>query len=164
MVSRLPVGPGDMVLELCTGTTVVEMQTAMSHHCRVVGVDLSLKMLNRAQHNLSSNGSASQIHLVMGRVENLAFAAVCFDAVCFTFYFVTSTTQNQYCGKSFESYSQADDWCPWNLVCHRIRLRGYFCKCAPGYCFPWPGYWYHGVGGRWADFGPQHLRSRPVLH
>ena len=61
------------------------MQTARTHHCRVVGVDLSPKMLGRAQHNLSSSGLASQVALVLGRAENLAFADDCFDAVCVTF-------------------------------------------------------------------------------
>ena len=85
LVSRLPAGPGATVLDLCTGTAGVAMQTARTHHCRVVGVDLSPKMLSRAQHNLSSNGLASQVALVMGRAENLAFADDCFDAVCVTF-------------------------------------------------------------------------------
>ncbi len=85
MVSRLPAGPDATVLDLCTGTAGVAMQTARTHHCRVVGVDLSPKMLSRAEYNLSSNGLADQVTLVMGRAENLAFADNCFDAVCVTF-------------------------------------------------------------------------------
>ena len=85
LVSRLPAGPDATVLDLCTGTAGVAMQTARTHHCRVVGVDLSPKMLSRAEYNLSSNGLADQVTLVMGRAENLAFADNCFDAVCVTF-------------------------------------------------------------------------------
>lgn len=85
LVSRLRARPDAMVLDLCTGTAGVAMQTARTHRCRVVGVDLSPKMLSRAQHNLSRNGLASQVNLVMGRAENLAFADNCFDAVCVTF-------------------------------------------------------------------------------
>ncbi len=85
LVSRLPAGPNATVLDLCTGTAGVAMQTARTHHCQVVGVDLSPKMLSRAQHNLSSSGLASQVTLVMGRAENLAFADDCFEAVCVTF-------------------------------------------------------------------------------
>ncbi len=85
LVSRLQAKPDATVLDLCTGTAGVAMQTARTHHCRVVGVDLSPKMLSRAEHNLSSNGLASQVALVMGRAENLAFADDCFDAVCVTF-------------------------------------------------------------------------------
>ena len=85
LVSRLPGGPDATVLDLCTGTAGVAMQTARTHNCRVVGVDLSPKMLNRAQRNLSRNGLAGQVPLVMGRAEDLAFAGDCFDAVCVTF-------------------------------------------------------------------------------
>ncbi len=53
LVSRLHAGPDATVLDLCTGTAGVAMQTARTHNCRVVGVDLSPKMLSRAQHNLS---------------------------------------------------------------------------------------------------------------
>lgn len=85
LVSRLRAGPDATVLDLCTGTAGVAMQTARTHHCRVVGVDLSPKMLSRARHNLSSKGLDRQVPLVMGRAENLAFANDCFDAVCVTF-------------------------------------------------------------------------------
>ena len=85
LVSRLQAGPDATVLDLCTGTAGVAMQTARTHHCRVIGVDLSPKMLSRAQHNLSRFGLTSQVALVLGRAENLAFAGDCFDAVCVTF-------------------------------------------------------------------------------
>ena len=85
LVSRLQAGPDATVLDLCTGTAGVAMQTARTHHCRVVGVDLSPKMLSRARHNLANNGLAGQVPLVMGRAEDLAFADDCFDAVCVTF-------------------------------------------------------------------------------
>lgn len=85
LVSRLQAGPDATVLDLCTGTAGVAMQTARTHRCRVVGVDLSPKMLSRAQRNLASNGLAGQVPLVMGRAEDLAFADDCFDAVCVTF-------------------------------------------------------------------------------
>ena len=85
VVSRLEVGPDATVLDLCTGTAGVAMESARTHHCRVVGVDLSPKMLGQAQRNLSSNGLAGQVPLVMGRAENLAFATDCFDAVSVTF-------------------------------------------------------------------------------
>ncbi len=85
LVSRLQAGPDAMVLDLCTGTAGVAMQTARTNQCRVVGVDLSPKMLSRAQQNLSRNGLTSQVPLVMGRAENLSFADGCFDAAYVTF-------------------------------------------------------------------------------
>ena len=85
VVSRLQAGPDATVLDLCTGTAGVAIQAARTHHCRVVGVDLSSKMLRRAQKNLSSNGLAGQVPLVLGRAEDLAFANDSFEAVCFTY-------------------------------------------------------------------------------
>ena len=85
LVSRLQAGPDATVLDLCTGTAGVAMQTARTHHCRVVGVDLSPKMLSRAHRNLSSSGLAARVPLVMGRAEDLAFADDSFDAVSVTF-------------------------------------------------------------------------------
>ncbi len=85
LVSRLQAGPDATVLDLCTGTAGVAMQAARTHHYRVVGVDLSSKMLTRAKHNVISNGLANQIPLVMGRAESLPFDDQCFDAVCVTF-------------------------------------------------------------------------------
>ncbi len=85
LVSRLQVGPDSTVLDVCTGPAGVAMLMAQSHRCRVVGVDLSPKMLRRAQHNISSKGLADQVPLVMGRAEDLAFASDSFDAVSVTF-------------------------------------------------------------------------------
>jgi demethylmenaquinone methyltransferase/2-methoxy-6-polyprenyl-1,4-benzoquinol methylase len=85
VVSHLQAGPDATVLDVCTGTAGVAMETARTHRCRVVGVDLSPKMLNRARHNLSNNGLTGQVPLVMGRAENLAFSNDCFDAVSVTF-------------------------------------------------------------------------------
>ena len=85
LVSRLQAGPDATILDLCTGTAGVAIQTARTRHCRVVGVDLSPKMLSRAQHNVTNNGLAGQVPLVMARAENLSFANDSFDAVCVTY-------------------------------------------------------------------------------
>ena len=85
LVSRLQAGPDSTVLDLCTGPAGVAMLMAQKHSCRVVGVDLSPRMLSRAQHNIAGKGLTGQVHLVMGRAEDLAFADESFDAVCVTF-------------------------------------------------------------------------------
>ena len=85
VVSRLQDRPDSTVLELCTGPDGVAMLMAQKHHCRVVGVDLSPKMLSRAQHNIARKSLTGQVTLVMGRAEDLAFADESFDAVCVTF-------------------------------------------------------------------------------
>ncbi|MCH7737473.1 MAG: class I SAM-dependent methyltransferase [Chloroflexi bacterium] len=85
LVANLQAGPDSTVLDLCTGPAGVAMLMARTHHCRVVGVDLSPKMLSRAQHNISKNGLTGQVPLVLGRAEDLAFADESFDAVSVTF-------------------------------------------------------------------------------
>ena len=85
LVARLQARPDAMVLDICTGTAGVAIQAAKTHRCQVVGVDLSPGMLRQAQRNVSRNGLASQVPLVMGRAESLAFRDGCFDAVSVTF-------------------------------------------------------------------------------
>ena len=85
LVSRLRLSPEDSVLDVCTGTGLVASQIAGSQRCRVVGLDLSQRMLDQAHRNLRSAGLASHIDLVRGRAESLPFADHSFDAVVFTF-------------------------------------------------------------------------------
>ena len=87
VVSRMDLGPGDRVLDLCTGTGGVAMAMARTSGSRVVGVDLSRQMLSRARTKSSKDGIQQHIDLLMGRAESLAFAEGCFDAVCFTYLF-----------------------------------------------------------------------------
>jgi demethylmenaquinone methyltransferase/2-methoxy-6-polyprenyl-1,4-benzoquinol methylase len=84
LVSRLSVGPGDTVLDICTGTAGVALRIAMRSHARVVGVDLSERMLRRGQRNVSKAGLRSNVTLLRCRAENLGFGDESFDAVCFT--------------------------------------------------------------------------------
>ena len=84
MVSRLSVGPGDTVLDICTGTAVVALKIAMRTDARVVGVDISERMLRLGQRNVSKAGLRSNVTLLRGRAENLGFGDESFDAVCFT--------------------------------------------------------------------------------
>ncbi len=85
LVSRLNVGPGHTVLDLCTGTAGIALDIGQTFGCRVVGVDLSKEMLNTARRKACKAGVEHDIALLMGRAESLAFNNDCFDAVCFTF-------------------------------------------------------------------------------
>ena len=85
LVSRLEMGPGDTVLDLCTGTAGVAIDTARTFGCRVVGVDLSDAMLRSAREKVRRGRVRDNIDLVRGRAEGLPFPDACFDAVCFTF-------------------------------------------------------------------------------
>ncbi len=85
LVSRLKVGAGDTVLDICTGTAGVAMNIASDSGAQVVGVDLSRGMLQRGQENVAKNGLKGNVALLLGRAEALPFANSCFDAVCFTY-------------------------------------------------------------------------------
>ena len=85
LVSRLPVGPGDRVLDICTGTGGVAMDIARKTGSVVVGVDLSEKMRLAAHRNISKAGMAADVSVVGGRAEALSFQDGCIDGICFTY-------------------------------------------------------------------------------
>ena len=72
------------MLDLCTGTAGVALDLARSTGARVVGVDLSDKMLRQGQRNVNRAGLTGEVHLLTGRAESLGFGVGRFDAVCFT--------------------------------------------------------------------------------
>ena len=85
LVSRLPVGPGDRVLDICTGTGGVAMDIARKTGSVVVGVDLSEKMRLAAHRNFNKAGMAANVSVVGGRAESLSFQDGCIDGICFTY-------------------------------------------------------------------------------
>ena len=87
LVSHLDVGPGDMVMDLCTGTGPVAMELTRRYGSRVVGVDLSVGMLEQCQRTVHRAGRTTKVDLIRGRAEGLPFPRDCFDAVCFTYLF-----------------------------------------------------------------------------
>ena len=85
MLSRLPVGPEDRVLDICTGTGGVALDIARMYGGEVVGVDLSEKMRWAAQRNINKAGMAASVSIVGGRAESLSFKDGCIDGICFTY-------------------------------------------------------------------------------
>ena len=85
LVSRLPPSDGASVLDVCTGTGLVARDIARTKDARVVGLDLSGGMVQRAPRKLEAMPNAPRVSLVRGRAEGLPFAEHTFDAVVFTF-------------------------------------------------------------------------------
>ena len=85
LVSRLELGPQDLVLDVCTGTGLVADRMVSSTGCSVVGLDLSGHMLRQAKLNIEAWGRSDEVSLVRGRAETLPFGDDRFDAVVFTF-------------------------------------------------------------------------------
>ena len=85
LVSQLNLAPQAFVLDVCTGTGLVAFDIARRKGCRVVGVDLSDRMIEQAQRNVRTVCLARSVDLVKGRAESLPFSDQSFDAVVFTF-------------------------------------------------------------------------------
>jgi len=80
LVSRIEVGPGDLVLDVATGTGLVARELVRAKGCSVVGVDQSAGMLAEARRRL--NG---RVDLVAATADALPFADGEFDALTFTY-------------------------------------------------------------------------------
>jgi demethylmenaquinone methyltransferase / 2-methoxy-6-polyprenyl-1,4-benzoquinol methylase len=82
LVSAVPVGPGDRVLDVATGTGMVAAALVRRHGCHVVGLDQSAEMLARARARL---GDDPRVELRVAEAERLPFPDASFDALTFTY-------------------------------------------------------------------------------
>jgi demethylmenaquinone methyltransferase/2-methoxy-6-polyprenyl-1,4-benzoquinol methylase len=86
LVAAVAAGPEDRVLDVATGTGLVAQALALRYGCRVVGLDQSAAMLERARAKLASNpGLAGRVELIEGEAESLPFADGEFDHLTFTY-------------------------------------------------------------------------------
>jgi len=85
MVDQIVPAPGEMVLDVASGTAGVAISLARRTTARVVGVDLTEQMLRRGRANVAGAGLAGRIALVAGRAEQLPFPDASFDALTFTY-------------------------------------------------------------------------------
>lgn len=69
------------VLDVGCGTGVGPAYIARAHGCRVVGVDLSPRMIEWAQRRVREEGVADRVELRVADVRDLPFAADRFDVV-----------------------------------------------------------------------------------
>ncbi len=85
LVSRVDAGPGDVVLDVATGTAAVALELVRRTGCTVVGVDQSPDMLEVARRRVALAAATREIRLVEGSADELDFAAGQFDAATFTY-------------------------------------------------------------------------------
>ena len=76
LVSRLPVGPADTVLDLACGTAAVTLELVRQTGCSVVGVDQSPEMLAEARRRVGE-----RVRLVEASAEQLPFEDASFDGL-----------------------------------------------------------------------------------
>ena len=81
LVSRLPVGPGDTVVDVATGTAAVALELVRQKGCDVVGVDQSPEMLDEARRRLLRAGETTRVRLVEASAAELPFDDASFDGL-----------------------------------------------------------------------------------
>jgi demethylmenaquinone methyltransferase / 2-methoxy-6-polyprenyl-1,4-benzoquinol methylase len=79
LVSRVPAGPEDTVLDLATGTGAVALELVRQKGCSVVGVDQSPEMLAEARRRVAPAGD--RVRLVEASAEELPFEDESFDGL-----------------------------------------------------------------------------------
>jgi len=85
LVSRMALRPGNLVLDVCTGTAGVAMEIADHHDGRIVGLDVSHLMLEAGLRAIEKRSLDGRVQLLQGRAEHLPFPDETFDAVVFTY-------------------------------------------------------------------------------
>jgi demethylmenaquinone methyltransferase / 2-methoxy-6-polyprenyl-1,4-benzoquinol methylase len=81
LVSRLPVGPDDVVLDVATGTASVALELVRQTGCSVVGVDQSPEMLDEARRRLLLGAETKRVRLVEASAQELPFEDGSFDGL-----------------------------------------------------------------------------------
>lgn len=85
LVDRLPVGAGDHVLDVATGTAAVACELVLRRGCRVTGIDQSPDMLAAARRRLAERGLEGRVELVTGEAERMPFPDAAFDGLTVTY-------------------------------------------------------------------------------
>ena len=85
LVSRVPAGRRDTVLDVATGTGAVALELARTAGCSVVGLDQSAEMLAEARRRVDRAGLARQIEFVEGTATALPFPDAAFEHLTFTY-------------------------------------------------------------------------------
>ncbi len=85
LVDRVEVGPGQVVLDVATGTAAVALELVRRKGCAVVGVDQSPEMLAEARRRIALAAATEEIRLVEARAEELPFEDGAFDGLTVTY-------------------------------------------------------------------------------
>jgi demethylmenaquinone methyltransferase / 2-methoxy-6-polyprenyl-1,4-benzoquinol methylase len=85
LVSRVAARPGEVVLDVATGTAAVAIELARAKGCDVVGLDQSPEMLAEGRLRVERAGLAPRVRLIEGSAERLPFPDESFDGLTFTY-------------------------------------------------------------------------------
>ena len=73
LVERIEARPGDVVVDVATGTGAVALELVRQKGCSVVGIDQSAEMLEEARRRIALAAASKDVRLVEGRAEELPF-------------------------------------------------------------------------------------------
>jgi demethylmenaquinone methyltransferase / 2-methoxy-6-polyprenyl-1,4-benzoquinol methylase len=86
MVATVGAREDERVLDVATGTGLVAQELVRRYGCRVVGLDQSAAMLERARAKLAADQTlAGRLELLLGEAESLPFEDGEFDHLTFTY-------------------------------------------------------------------------------
>jgi demethylmenaquinone methyltransferase/2-methoxy-6-polyprenyl-1,4-benzoquinol methylase len=85
LVSQMALRPGNLVLDVCTGTAGIAMEIADHHDGQIVGLDVSHLMLQAGLSAIERKSLDGRVQLIQGRAEHLPFPDETFDTVVFTY-------------------------------------------------------------------------------
>ncbi len=85
LVSQIAFRPGNLVLDVCTGTAGVALEIANHHDGQIVGLDASHLMLKAGVRAVEKQSLDGRVQLIQGRAEHLPFPDETFDTVVFTY-------------------------------------------------------------------------------
>jgi demethylmenaquinone methyltransferase/2-methoxy-6-polyprenyl-1,4-benzoquinol methylase len=85
LVSQMAFRPGNLVLDVCTGTAGVALEIADHHDGKIVGLDISHSMLQAGLSAVEKKSLDGRVQLIQGRAEHLPFPDETFDIVVFTY-------------------------------------------------------------------------------
>jgi demethylmenaquinone methyltransferase / 2-methoxy-6-polyprenyl-1,4-benzoquinol methylase len=86
MVDQIvPAGPGQVILDVASGTAGVALQLAERSQATVIGIDLTEQMLRQGSSNVAGSANAGRVRLIAGRAEQLPFPDASFDGLTFTY-------------------------------------------------------------------------------
>ena len=85
LVSQIALRPGNLVLDVCTGTAGVALEISRHHSGQIVGLDISHSMLKAGLHAVEKRSLDGRVQLIQGRAEQLPVPDETFDAVVFTY-------------------------------------------------------------------------------
>ena len=70
LVERIQARPGDVVVDVATGTGAVALELVRQKGCSVVGIDQSAEMLEEARRRIALAAASKDVRLVEGRAES----------------------------------------------------------------------------------------------